>query len=405
MMFGNYLKKLWLQAWSLILVEMSVQEVGWLMRPREHISLLSTRRTTIIVTRARLTAGLFAVLTPLWIIFDVLTFPPEIWVGLAIARLATTAAFVGILLILRRMDRIQDAYRALGLLMIVPMAFFLFTYAHMSQFQLHGFQAAFSTGYAFLPFVVLAGLSIFPLTLIECLSFAAPVLLLQLAAGFMRLPILDWPTMAASFWLLMLITGVSVLAGLSQLAFMIVLVRESIRDSMTGCYSRNSGEELLDLQFTLSMRNNTPLSLIFIDLDHFKQVNDQFGHDAGDNVLIGASAAIRNKLRTGDMLVRWGGEEFIMIFPSSTLQQASYALERLRESGFGKRPDGTPVTASIGVAERLADGAQEWHQLVEKADARMYLAKQGGRDRIVTCDAQLTPTSAIATDFATATTL
>lgn len=385
-MAAKYLKKLWQQAWSLILVEMSVQEVGWLMRPRGHISLLARRRTTIIVTRARLSAGLFAVLTPLWIIFDVLTFSSEIWIGLAIARLAATAAFVGILLMLRSMESIRDAYHALGLLMTVPMAFFLFTYLHMSQFPLSGVQAAFSTGYAFLPFVVVAGLSIFPLTLIECLSFAAPVLFMQLVAAFMRWPILEWPTLAASFWLLILITGVSAMAGLSQLAFMIVLVREAIRDSMTGCFSRNSGEELLELQFMLSTRSSTPLSLVFIDLDHFKQVNDRFGHDAGDNVLIRASSAIRDELRTGDILVRWGGEEFILILPNSTWLQARQALERLRESGFGMRPDGTPVTASIGIAERVTDGVRKWGDLVEKADARMYLAKQGGRNRIVACD-------------------
>jgi diguanylate cyclase (GGDEF)-like protein len=382
----SFLKKLWQQAWSLILVEMSVQEVGWLMRPHGHISLLANRRTTIIVTRARLSAGLFAALTPLWIIFDIFTFPPEIWEGLVLARVAATAGFIGILLMLRRMETIRDAYRALGLLMTVPMAFFLFTYLHMSQFQLHGVQAALSTGYAFLPFVVVAGLSIFPLTLVESLSFSLPVLLMQLAAAALHSPALDWATIAAAFWLLALISGVSAMAGLSQLAFMIVLVREAIRDSMTGCYSRNSGEELLELQFILSTRNATPLSLVFMDLDHFKQINDRFGHDAGDNVLVSTSAAIRSELRTGDILIRWGGEEFVLILPNNTGLQACQALERLRKSGLGLRPDGTPVTASIGVAERITDNAQTWQDLVEKADTRMYQAKQGGRNRVIASD-------------------
>jgi diguanylate cyclase (GGDEF)-like protein len=384
------LKKLWQQAWSLILVEMSVQEVGWLMRPHGHISLLANRRTTIIVTRARLSAGLFAALTPLWIIFDIFTFPPEIWEGLVLARVAATAGFIGILLMLRRMETIRDAYRALGLLMTVPMAFFLFTYLHMSQFQLHGVQAALSTGYAFLPFVVVAGLSIFPLTLVESLSFSLPVLLMQLAAAALHSPALDWATIAAAFWLLALISGVSAMAGLSQLAFMIVLVREAIRDSMTGCYSRNSGEELLELQFILSTRNATPLSLVFMDLDHFKQINDRFGHDAGDNVLVSTSAAIRSELRTGDILIRWGGEEFVLILPNNTGLQACQALERLRKSGLGLRPDGTPVTASIGVAERITDNVQTWQDLVEKADTRMYQAKQGGRNRVIASDTPAT---------------
>jgi diguanylate cyclase (GGDEF)-like protein len=170
---------------------------------------------------------------------------------------------------------------------------------------------------------------------------------------------------------------------------MIVLVREAIRDSMTGCYSRNSGEELLELQFILSTRNATPLSLVFMDLDHFKQINDRFGHDAGDNVLIKTSAAIRSELRTGDILIRWGGEEFVLILPNNTEQQACLALDRLRKSGLGLRPDGTPVTASMGVAERIADHVQTWQDLVEKADTRMYQAKQMGRNRVIACESPI----------------
>ncbi|OHC61762.1 MAG: diguanylate cyclase [Rhodocyclales bacterium RIFCSPLOWO2_02_FULL_63_24] len=382
-MTKDFFSKLWYQAWSLILVEMSGQELAWLFRPGGHLSLLAARRTTIVVTRVRLVAGLFAVLTPLWVVIDIAAFPAEVWHGLVAARLAATGAFAAILVALRRMDSMSDAYRALGMLLAVPTSFFLFSYQHMAQFELHGVQAAFAAGYAFLPFVMLAGLSIFPLTLIESLSFATPMLMMQVVAAALRWPIFDWPTVAASFWLLLLITAVSALAGLSQLGFMIVLVRESIRDRMTGCFSRHSGEELIELQFVLAERSQTPLAVAFLDLDHFKQVNDRHGHDAGDQALIGAASQMRLQLRTGDMLTRWGGEEFLVIMPNTNAMQAGHALQRVRQAGLGRRPDGTPMTASIGIAERLADAAADWRQLVEKADARMYEAKQGGRDRIV----------------------
>jgi diguanylate cyclase (GGDEF)-like protein len=88
----------------------------------------------------------------------------------------------------------------------------------------------------------------------------------------------------------------------------------------------------------------------------------------------------------GDMLTRWGGEEFLLIMPNTTAPMACKALTRVRAQGFGTRPDGTPMTASIGVAERMRDGAEDWRQLVEFADKRMYTAKQGGRDRVVGCD-------------------
>lgn len=379
-------KQIWRRAWAAVLVEMSDQEIGWLLWARNHMSLLEKRRTVMIVSRVRLVAGLFTLLTPLWIIVDISAFPREVWVPLVIARVAATVAFCLVLVVAQHTRSMKDAYWSLALLMAVPTLFFTFSYQHMSHFELHGLQAAFSTGYAFLPFVMLAGLSIFPLTLVEALCFISPLLGMQLVSSYLRLPVLDWPTFAASFWLMMLIAGVSTLAGLSQLAFIIVLVREAIRDGMTGCFSRQSGEELMELQFLLSARSGNPLTAVFLDLDHFKQVNDKFGHDAGDKVLITATELIKGHLRMGDMLTRWGGEEFILIMPNTTAPMACKALQRFREAGFGTRPDGSPITASIGVAERVRDGTSDWRQLVELADQRMYAAKQAGRDRIVGCD-------------------
>ena len=380
------LAKLWHHAWSMILIEMTTEEVGWLFCPGGHLSLLSKRRTAVILTRVRLVAGLFAVLTPLWIVVDMLVFPSDVWHGLAWARVAASVAFGAIVFIKWSIDRSRDAYRALGLLLAVPSAFFLFSYGHIAAFDLHGLQKAIASGYTFLPFVMLAGLSIFPLTLVECLAFALPMLLMPVLATAVSDAPMDLPALGVTIWLLTLIVCVSALAGLSQLGFMIVFIREAIRDNMTGCFTRNSGEELLDLQFILSTRIHAPLSLAFIDLDHFKHVNDSFGHEAGDQVLRNATLQLRRHLRAGDILARWGGEEFVLILPNATRQQACQGLLRVCELGLGAAPDGVPVTASIGVAERVEDNARDWAELVELADARMYEAKQSGRNRIVGCE-------------------
>jgi diguanylate cyclase (GGDEF)-like protein len=366
--------------------DMSQQEFGWLLRPRGHITLLSMRRIAIIVTRARLFAMLFAVLTPLWTVIDVLTFPAEVAHSLVVARALATAGFVFVLIRYRRRDSLADAYKALGLIMAIPAAFFFFTYAHMARFELQGLQQAFAIGYAFLPFVMVAGLSVFPLTLAESAFFAVPIVFVQAVAAATMGPSVGWPAVAAILWLLLLITAVSALSGLSQLAFMIVLVRDAIRDRMTGCFSRSSGEELLELQYILSSRIKTPLAVALIDVDHFKQVNDRFGHEAGDLVLADVATQMRAHLRTGDMLIRWGGEEFVLVMPNVNAEQARCALTRVRQSGLGTRPDGAPITVSVGLAERLADASDNWRRLVERADARMYEAKQAGRDRIVGCD-------------------
>jgi len=386
-MLNGFLSKVWQQACTHVLFEMNSEEIGWLLRPHDHISLLATRRTAIIVTRIRLLVGLFALLTPLWIIFDAIAFPPQLWHELAVARLAATLACVGILLMMHHRDGLRDAYRALALLLAVPMAFSLFTSQHIAQFEFQGMQAAFSTSYGFLPFVLLAGLSIFPLTVVEWLACICPVLAFQVFASFTHWPMPDWSELT-SIWLLLLIGMASMLAGLSQLAFMIVLIREAVFDNMTGCFSRHSGEKLVELQFTQATRSNFPLAMAFIDIDRFKKINDCYGHEVGDSILVNVTTAMRSHLRMGDMLIRWGGEEFLLMMPHATKQQACAALLRLRKNGFGLRPAGKPVTASIGVAELTGCKAENWQQLVELADSRMYAAKKNGRDCIVGCDQQ-----------------
>lgn len=379
----------WHRLTGLMPGELKPAELGWLATPHQHMSLLTRRRATMIVNRVRLFAFLFAVLTPLWSLVDLVVFPFPLWLNLALMRLLACAAFASLLLYYRPNGNLFDAYRALALLFAIPTAFYVASYALLGHYQLSGISAAIGAGYAFLPFVLLAGLAIFPLTLLENLVIASPILFAQGIAGSLRWTTLDWPSFAGGFWLLVLITGVATLAGMSQLAFMIALVRQAIRDPLTGVFSRSSGEEVLELQFTITNRSDAALSVAFIDLDHFKGINDKFGHEAGDKALCDMTDSVSSNLRRGDLLARWGGEEFLLIMPDTDLAQAESALLRLRNIGFGLRPDGTPLTASIGIAERSADQADNWKTLIDLADQRMYLAKQGGRDRIFSKDAKI----------------
>lgn len=370
-------------AFTSLLANLSAQEIQWLFSARQHISLLEARRTILIVSRARIVAAAFTLLTPLWFLIDIAVFPSQIWMPLLLARIATTVAFAAITLLASRMNTMTDAYRVLIMLFLVPASFYLFAHQHLAQFPLNPTQQEFSNTYTFLPFVMVAGLSLFPLTRNEFIAFISPIFLLQITSGFMLQPTGEWPAFYSSLWLMVLLASVAGMAGLSQIAFIIIIVRDAIHDHMTNCFSRQSGEKLLELQFVNSLRNNTPLAVAFVDIDHFKQVNDLFGHECGDTVLINTAAAIQRELRLGDMFIRWGGEEFLIILPNAAVAMAWNALQRVRLAGLGLRPDGAPVTASIGIAERIHDGLNDWRVLVETADARMYQAKQDGRDRIV----------------------
>ncbi len=387
--------QLWHRLTGIMPGELKQAELSWLATPLRHQMLLARRRATLIVNRVRLFAFLFALLTPMWSIVDFVVFPFPLWINLALMRFAACAAFASLLVYYRPSGNLFDAYRAMAILFAIPSVFYVASRSLLGSYQLTGLSAAIGAGYAFLPFVLLAGLSIFPLTLLESAVVASPILLAQLLAGYINWAALDWPSFAGAFWLLMLITAVSALAGMSQLAFMIALVRQAIRDPLTGTFSRCSGEELIDLQFTIAKRNNQPLAIAFLDIDHFKEINDSFGHEAGDKVLADVTAFVGKNLRRGDTLVRWGGEEFLLVMTNTDRSQAEAAVARVRAAGLGLRPDKMPLTASIGIAERSVDDAADWKSLVDLADQRMYRAKQGGRDRVVSCDASAVPRSAL----------
>ncbi|MDR1889228.1 MAG: GGDEF domain-containing protein [Zoogloeaceae bacterium] len=375
----------WRRLLAIMASELHPDEYASLLSPIRHSQLLAAKRAVMIVNRARFIALLFTILTPLWCVVDYFVFPHELWLKLAAIRLLASAAFVALVLFYKPRSNISahHAFRAVFTLFLIPCLFYLASRHLLASFTLTGISDTIASGYTFLPFVLIAGLSIFPLSVLENLMLASLILIAQLASIMLRLDDQSWASFLSAFWLLILLTGISTLAGISQLAFMVALVRQAVRDPLTACFTRRSGKELLNLQFAISCRSKTPLALAFVDLDHFKLVNDRYGHEAGDLVLQQAAAAIMQVLRAGDMLVRWGGEEFLIIMPDTDIHQAESALTRLRLTGLGKRMDGENITASIGITERLLDKVSDQHALIELSDHRMYLAKEQGRNRIV----------------------
>lgn len=181
----------------------------------------------------------------------------------------------------------------------------------------------------------------------------------------------------------MAISGVATLGGILQLRLLLTVTEQSCRDGLTGLLRRSVGEELLTAQFATAERADTPLSVLFLDLDRFKAVNDSYGHNTGDVVLANAAAAIHDGVRRQDTAVRWGGEEFLVILPNTDAAAARIVAERFGRRGLGKRPEGAPLTASVGLAERSADEAETAAQLISIADGRVYAAKSAGRNCII----------------------
>lgn len=362
----------------------SSADLRGLLLPRFHQPLVASNRAALIISRVRLVAALFAFLSPLWIALDVLFFPTAVWIELAAGRVGASVAFAVLSLLYHKSDNPRHAYYALAMMFVIPTAFYWYSHLLFSAggLELSGLTASMVTGYAFLPFVMVAGLAVFPLTAVEGALFALPSLVVEVAAGSFGGGLLRGDSQLGLVWLFLLIAAVAVLAAMSQLHYLSEIVIKSSHDPLTGAFNRGSGEELLEKYFTLAIRNGTPLALIYIDLDDFKGINDRFGHEAGDEALRGAASAMMKAVRREDLLVRWGGEEFLMVLPHAREQEPATILGRLAEIGLGRRPDGLPVTASMGQAEFLRDRPESLAELLEVADRRMYRAKREGKNRV-----------------------
>ncbi len=152
-------------------------------------------------------------------------------------------------------------------------------------------------------------------------------------------------------------------------------------DPLTRAFNRRKLAEVLAEETARARRYGTPLAVILFDVDHFKRVNDAYGHDAGDAVLAEMARLVMGILRESDRLARWGGEEFLVVAPGVGLGGGMELAERLRAAVAGQKFPGVPgVTASFGVSEYRPGEAVE--PLVKRADAALYRAKEGGRNRV-----------------------
>ena len=158
------------------------------------------------------------------------------------------------------------------------------------------------------------------------------------------------------------------------------------RDTLTGAYNRRAFDESIRREWSQSVRQEHALCVLTVDIDHFKRVNDEHGHQVGDATLVRVSHAARSALRANDVWCRYGGEEFVALLPNATLEQALIVAERVRaaveQASIAAEAKTLQVTVSIGAAQRTpADTG--WTSLLAASDAALYRAKAAGRNRVV----------------------
>jgi diguanylate cyclase (GGDEF)-like protein len=163
---------------------------------------------------------------------------------------------------------------------------------------------------------------------------------------------------------------------------------KGIRDPLTGCFNRGYMAEAIQNELRRARRNSSPLSVLLFDLDRFKEINDRYGHQAGDRTLVGVAQQLHGTLRSSDVKCRYGGDEFLVILPETDQAGARLVAESVRQAverldlTFENEP--TRVTATIGVATSSADATDvgDVAGLLARADASLYEAKRAGRNQV-----------------------
>ncbi len=168
-------------------------------------------------------------------------------------------------------------------------------------------------------------------------------------------------------------------------AFILSLEEDLKKDHLTNTYNRLALGQFLKQSWMMAQKEGTPFCLAFIDIDDFKKINDEYGHDIGDQVLKEMAATIKRAIRDKDHLIRYGGEEFVLILNNTSKKQAIVPLERIRknieQTEFTEKK--LHITVSIGVASYPEDRALEPEELINFADVAMYEAKKRGKNQIV----------------------
>ncbi len=174
-------------------------------------------------------------------------------------------------------------------------------------------------------------------------------------------------------------------AGSAERPFYEEVFRLAFHDPVTGTYSRRYFDEALEREVLRATRHETPLSILLVDVDEFKRINDERGHASGDRVLRKIASTLRAELRGESVLARFGGDEFVILLPASDEDETQLVAERLRATVENLDLDessGSPVTLSIGCTTAVPTRETQPGQLLGAADAALYAAKRGGRNRV-----------------------
>ena len=182
------------------------------------------------------------------------------------------------------------------------------------------------------------------------------------------------------------VLGYQMAASLRHIQRFSTVKKEAIYDTLTNLFNRRHFEEELSAETQKAFENESNLSMIMVDIDHFKRVNDTFGHDGGDKVLRKIASLLKNSVRKHDTVARYGGEEFVLLLPGAPLDPTNMVAERIRRlvenTPFDMGQTQIRITISLGISNFPMHRMKSKEELVKMADLALYEAKRGGRNRV-----------------------
>lgn len=347
----------------------------------QHSRDFSATRSDYIARRLRFMLLVFAVAIGLWIPVDFLTLTPEHSTAIAWARMTLSATLIALWLISLLSRRPAVTYSLLSLTLTAVMAFYLAALLIMNS----GTPEEPLAGYNAIPFLMIAITGLFPLTL------AMSAVNLALISAFFIAQAAWLGTLSSletlnELWILALISGCSLWIQSGQLLMLLKLYRESTRDPLTGLINRRVLMKQLDNELQNFEQHQRPFSVLMFDLDRFKRINDNHGHQTGDRVLKMAATILTQNARPADTVARYGGEEFIIVLPGLSAEQSLPLAEQIRCAVEQQRTTSTKgdiiqVTTSIGLTEYRSGEPLE--ATIERADTLLYQAKLQGRNQVI----------------------
>jgi len=338
-------------------------------------------RNQYIVGRLKLLCLFFAISVSASSLLDIIIFERVQAESLLVNRLILSAFLIGLYQLICYAKTVKMTRLVLTLSFVSAMVFYVVTELSLTQTMDY---RDIPLSFSLTPYLIIAMLGLFPLTIIGGVTLLTVITI--------PLAILEGIQFAGSYdaiidkvWLLMLFGGISLWLQSGQMVMLMKLYRESTVDSLTGLINRRVlMRQVEDIAKNSKVEQQTFCVMMF-DLDHFKRVNDTYGHMVGDQVLVQVASLLKRELRGSDVIARFGGEEFLVVMPYLELEQATKVALRVADairtsSVMTDKQQEITCTTSIGVTQYVV--GEPIAQLFQRVDDLLYQAKDQGRDRI-----------------------